>query len=168
MPENPAQPPPGAGDAGTVFLDWLSGILIPDWNALIGLLPILVILGVTGPILSLLALYWFYHAIIDRRGRVRLEEPEPVAAPVGDDGLPIFPANVPYCPRHALIYPPTDRRCSIDGEELTVRCPVDETPRVASQELCRVCGTRYQLGASVAAVAVRRTRRPPEGGAAVA
>jgi hypothetical protein len=39
---------------------------------------------------------------------------------------------------------------------------------VAGQQLCRTCGTRYQLGASMAPLVVRRRGRPPEGGAAVA
>lgn len=157
-----------AGDIGSKILEWLSGILIPDWGALIGLLPILVIFGLVGPVLSLLMLYWGYHFLTDRRGRVRFAEPEPVPAALGDDGEPIFPVNTPYCARHSLVYPATERRCSVDGDVLTVRCPVDDTPRAATAELCRVCGTRYQLGASVAPVAVRRERRPPEGGAAVA
>ena len=159
---------PPAGDVGQTILDWLSGILIPDWGALIGLLPILVILGLVGPVLTLLALYWLYHMLTDRRGRVRIAEPEPVAAPIGADGEPIFPTNTPYCARHALIFPATERHCTVDGDVLTVRCPVDESPRAATEELCRGCGTRYQLGASVAPVNVRSGRRPPEGGAAIA
>jgi hypothetical protein len=161
VPEQPLDP-------WSAFLAWLSTILIPDWNGLIALLPILVILGLTGPILSLLALYWVYHLFTDRRGRVRHGEREPVPAPVGDDGQPAYPPNAPYCATHQLLYPATARRCEIDGEELLVRCPVDETTRPSSQQLCRVCGTRYQLGASLAPVVVRRTGRPPEGGAAVA
>ena len=86
----------------------------------------------------------------------------------GADGTPIFPPNVPYCVEHELIFPPTARNCSVDGDLLIVRCPVDDNVRTADEQICRVCGTRYQLGASVAPVAVRRSRQPPEGGAAVA
>lgn len=155
-------------DPWSAFLAWLSTILIPDWGGLIALLPILVILGVTGPGLTVLMLYWLYHAFTDRRGRVRHAEREPAPAPTGDDGSPVYPPNAPYCPTHALLYPATTRRCDVDGEELLVRCPIDETTRPASQSLCRVCGTRYQLGASQSPVVVRRQGRPPEGGAAVA
>lgn len=155
-------------DPWTAFLSWLSTILIPDWNGLISLLPILVILGVTGPGLSLLMLYWLYHAFTDRRGRVRHAEREPVPAPVGDDGLTAYPANAPYCPTHELLYPANARNCSVDNEELLVRCPIDQTTRAASQSLCRVCGTRYQLGASLSPVVVSRQGQPPEGGAAIA
>lgn len=155
-------------DPWTAFLNWLSTILIPDWNGLIGLLPLLLIAGVVGPMLSLLALYWMFNKAARKRGKVRYSEPEPSAAPLGDDGLAMFPANAPYCPTHSLIFPPTVRVCEIDGEELLVRCPIDETVRVAGQELCRTCGTRYQLGASLSPVVIRRHGRPPEGGAAIA
>lgn len=155
-------------DAWSKILEWLSTILIPDWNGLIALLPILLIVGLTGPILSLLVLYWLYHAGIDRGGRVQTAELEAMTADHDADGLPIFPPNVPYCIEHELVFPATARTCSVDGAELTVRCPVDDTVRTASEQLCRVCGTRYQLGASLAPVVVRRSKRPPEGGAAVA
>ena len=85
-----------------------------------------------------------------------------------EDGRAIFPPNVPFCAQHELIYPASARSCDVDGGELLVRCPIDDNTRVASQQLCRVCGTRYQLGASVAPVTVRRRGHPPEGGAAIA
>lgn len=160
--------PTTATDPWTAFLEWLQSIIIPDWNGLIQLLPILLIVGLIGPILSLLAAYWIYVRLRTRRGHVRTAEPEPVAARMDDQGNPVFPPNTPYCPTHALLYPQTAKRCEIDGTELLVRCPVDDNVRVAGQELCRVCGTRYQLGASAAPVVVRRQGRPPEGGAAVA
>jgi hypothetical protein len=160
--------PTTATDPWTAFLDWLTTIIIPDWNGLINLLPILLIVGLIGPVLTLLAAYWFFVRLKTRRGRVRTGEPEPVMAQTDAMGNPIFPPNTPYCPTHALLYPPTAKRCEIDGTELQVRCPVDDNVRVAGQEICRVCGTRYQLGASVAPVVVRRQGRPPEGGAAIA
>lgn len=155
-------------DPWTGFLDWLETIIVPDWGGLISLLPILLILGVLGPGLTLLFLYWTYHRIKSKRGRVRIDDPSPEPAPVGTDGNPEFPPNVPFCPHHNLVYPVTAKRCAIDGEELFVRCPVDDMMRPASQDICRVCGTRYQLGASLAPVVVRRSGRPPEGGAAIA
>ena len=161
MPEQPVDP-------WTAFLDWLSTILIPDWNGLIGLLPILLILGVVGPGLSLLAVYWIYVRLNRRSGKVRWEDPVPVAVEAGADGTYSYAANVPYCPTHHLVYPATARECAIDGEELRVRCPIDDAVRVAGQQVCRSCGTRYQLGASVAPIAIRRRGTPPAGGAAVA
>ena len=161
MPEEPLDP-------WSAFLDWLSTILIPDWGGLINLLPILLIVGVVGPGLTFLALYWFYHRARRRRGKVRTYEPEPVPAEQAGDGTWTYPANAPYCPTHHLVDPPTTRECPINGDELLVRCPVDDSVRVAGQQLCRTCGTRYELGASLAPLVVRRNGRPPEGGAAVA
>ena len=161
MPEQPV-------DAWTAFLDWLSTILIPDWNGLIGLLPILLILGVVGPGLSLLAVYWIYVRLNRRSGKVRWDDLVPVAVEAGADGTYSYAANVPYCPTHHLAYPATARECAIDGEELRVRCPIDDAVRVAGQQVCRSCGTRYELGASVAPIAIRRRGTPPAGGAAVA
>ena len=155
-------------DPWTAFLDWLQTILVPDWNGLIQLLPLLIIVGLTGPILSLLALYWFFVAAKTPRGKVSVDDVQPQPAAVGEGGVPLYPPNVPYCPTHALLYPPQAKDCEIDGEELLVRCPVDDTVRVARQEVCRTCGTRYQLGASLAPVVVRRRGQPPAGGAAVA
>jgi hypothetical protein len=155
-------------DAWTAFLNWLSTILIPDWNGLIELLPILLILGVLGPGITLLALYWMYHRLNQRRGKVRWDEPQPTVVEPQADGSYIYPVNAPYCPTHHLVFPGTATVCSIDGEELRVRCPVDDSIRVASQQLCRTCGTRYQLGASLAPIVIRRSGTPPAGGAAVA
>ena len=161
-------PDPQPVDPWTAFLNWLQTILVPDWNGLIELLPVLLILGVLGPGLSLLALYWMYVRMTSRRGKVKIDDPLPQLAPRASDGTPAYPANVPYCATHELVYPATYSECEIDREELMVRCPVDETVRVAGQQLCRTCGTRYQLGASLAPIVVRRQGRPPDGGAAIA
>lgn len=155
-------------DFGTSLLELLEGLLIPDWGNLITFVPLLLILGVVGPLLTLLVLYWLVVSVRAPRGRVRTDEPAPVAAQHAADGTPIFPPNAPYCPTHELIYPATARECEIDGEDLLVRCPIDDMTRVASQQLCRACGTRYQLGASLAPVVVKRHGRPPDGGAAIA
>jgi hypothetical protein len=161
----PEQTDPGFGPR---FLELLEALLIPDWTDLMAFVPFLLILGLVGPVLTLLVLYWLYVRISTPRGRVRVDDPAPVPARHAADGTPIYPPNTPYCQTHELVYPPTVRNCEIDGQELHVRCPVDEMTRVASQEVCRSCGTRYQLGASLAPVIVRRHGRPPEGGAAVA
>jgi hypothetical protein len=149
-------------------LELLEALLIPDWTDLIPFVPVLLILGVVGPALTLLVIYWLYVSIKAPRGRVRTAEPQPVPAEYGPDGTAVYPPNTPYCQRHELLYPPAARTCEIDREELLVNCPVDGTARVASQQLCRGCGTRYELGASMAPVVVRGHGRPPDGGAAIA
>jgi len=155
-------------DPWTAFLTWLQTIIIPDWSGLISLLPVLIILGVVGPALSLLAAYWVYVLASNRRGKVRIADPEPMPVPELSDGTYDYPPNAPYCPTHHLVYQPTARECPIDSEELQVRCPVDGSVRVASQQVCRTCGTRYQLGAALSPVVVTRRGAPPAGGAAIA
>lgn len=155
-------------DPWTAFLDWLTTIVVPDWTSLISTLPLLLLVGVVGPILSLLMLAWAWHFLRKRRARIDIGEPEGVLAPMGADGLPVFPANAPYCLEHGIIYPSSRVRCEIDSADLSVRCPVDGTVRDAGVQLCSGCGTRFVLGAASVPALVRRPTGPPEGGAAVA
>ena len=48
------------------FLHAIEGFVIPDWGALIGLIPYLLVLGVIGPILSLIVLGWVVYAVVSR------------------------------------------------------------------------------------------------------
>ena len=150
------------------LLRLLQQLIIPDWNDLIALLPLALVFGLLGPVLTLLMLAWLHHRVTRRKGRVRIAELEPVPALRDENGEPLVGPNTPYCPRHSLIYPPHATTCDVDHEELTVRCPIDDTLRTATEQTCRACGTKYVLGASLAPVTVRPTGRPPEGGAAIA
>jgi hypothetical protein len=142
--------------------------MVPSWGELISLLPYVLIIGVIGPIISIIALLWVWHLLHRSRGRVRRVEAQAIAAPRGEDGAAIFGPNVPYCEAHALIYPPHATTCQIDRADLSVTCPVDDTVRAASVEICPACGTRYVLGATSSPLAVVAPSGPPEGGAAVA
>ncbi|MBX3031798.1 MAG: hypothetical protein KF809_16745 [Chloroflexi bacterium] len=155
-------------DPWTAFLDLLTKAIVPDWSGLIVLLPFLLLVGVLGPIMSLIALAWVYHFLTKRRARVRVAEAEATLAVLDAGGAPSYPANTPYCPEHALIYPVSRVRCEIDGADLAVRCPVDGTVRDAGTQTCNACGTRFVLGATSTSDLVRRPAGPPEGGAAVA
>jgi hypothetical protein len=155
-------------DPWTAFLDWLTTVIVPDWGELITMLPFFLILGVVGPIVTLIALLWVWDLMKRERARVELDEPDVMAAPRDALGLPVVPVNVPFCQEHALIYPPSQVRCAIDGTDLSVRCPVDDTVRPAAEQTCRACGTRYVLGASRVPALVQRSGQPPSGGAAVA
>ncbi|MEO6577888.1 MAG: hypothetical protein ABIO99_03190, partial [Candidatus Limnocylindria bacterium] len=117
---------------------------------------------------SLMMLMQVWYLLHRQRGHVRIADADARPAERGLDGDPVFAPNVPFCEKHALVYPVNIRICEIDRVELSVRCPIDSTIRPATQELCRACGTRYVLGASQTSLVVRRTGRPPEGGAAVA
>lgn len=155
-------------DPWTSFLDWLTTVLVPSWGELIALLPYAIIGTIAGPILTLIVLMWAWHLIDRRRGKVRRTQPQATAAPVGHDGLPVFPVNQPYCEDHALVFPPRARTCSVDGNPLDVTCPVDGTVRQAGIDTCSSCGTRFTLGAASSASVVVAADGPPEGGAAVA
>ena len=157
-----------APDPWTTFLDWLTTMVVPDWTALVATLPFLVVVGVAAPLFSLIVLAWVWHFFRKRRARFETGEPEGVPAPLGADGLPTFPTNVPYCLEHSVIYPASSVRCAVDSADLSVRCPVDGTVRDASIQTCSGCGTKFVLGASGGSVLVRRSAGPPEGGAAVA
>jgi hypothetical protein len=67
-----------------------------------------------------------------------------------------------------LLYPGRETRCSQCRQALTVRCPIDDTLRPATEQTCTACGTRYVLGASDTSIAVQRRSGPPAGGQAVA
>ena len=149
-------------------LAFLEKVIIPDWGALVALAPLFGVLGLLGPVFTLLALAWLHHRVTRRAGRVRIADPDPMPAQLDEDGEPIVPANVPFCVRDALLYPATATTCERCGDELKVRCPVDGTTRTAGQQLCRACGTKYVLGASSTPVTIRRSGRPPAGGAAAA
>jgi hypothetical protein len=157
-----------SSDPWTAFLDWLTTVLVPAWGELIGLLPVVLLGGLVGPLLTLIVAMWLWHLVTRRRGRVRRAEPEPVAATLDAEGMPVFPPNVPYCQRHALVYPPRTRRCALDGDPLSVSCPVDGTLRNAEIDTCAGCGTRFTLGAGSASAVVLLSDGPPEGGAAIA
>ncbi|MFV2062421.1 MAG: hypothetical protein ACC726_02765 [Chloroflexota bacterium] len=155
-------------DPWTTFLDWLSTILAPAWGELIALLPFFVLIGIVGPIISIIALLWLWYLLHRTRGHVGHEEAQAVPAPRLEDGSTVFAPNVPYCEVHALVYPPQTLECEIDREDLSVVCPVDGTVRSAAVQICPGCGTRYILGATASPVVVSNSGGPPEGGAAVA
>jgi hypothetical protein len=157
-----------SSDPWTSFLDWLATVLVPSWGDLIGLLPYVLLASIAGPILTIIVLMWAWHLLKRRRGRVRRGQLQPVPAPLDDAGTPVFPANVPFCKEHALVYPARAKACSIDGDPLDVACPVDGTVRNAEIDTCAACGTEFKLGATAPSALVITTDGPPDGGAAIA
>jgi hypothetical protein len=155
-------------DPWTTFLDWLTSVFVPSWGELIGLMPYAVVLFVVGPIVTIIVLLWAWYLVNRSRGRVRRGIAQPVPAPRGDDGSPVFPPNQPYCEQHALVYPPRSQTCSVDDGALLVSCPVDGTIRDAEIDICSACGTRFELGAKTGSAVVLSSDGPPTGGAAIA
>lgn len=152
----------------TAVLSILSVVLSPDWSAIVAWVPLLLIAGLLGPILTLVIVGWMHHLLISRRAHVQYEEPVAYAPEHLADGTSVVPANVPYCSRDDLLFPVRAVTCTICRDDLTVRCPVDGAVRAATQQTCRACGTKYVLGAGVDPLTVRSSAHPPTGGAAIA
>lgn len=156
------------GDAlGQLFqsvIDFLNPILIPDWRALIDLLPVFLLIGVVGPMLSLLMLGWFVYFVGKPRSRVPYVPPAPRPARIVD-GDPVYPPGEPYCAYDVLVYPPGETRCATCGRDLAVECPKCGTGREAWIDTCGTCGLVLRIDRTIPAL---RPTGPPPGGAAVA
>ena len=105
----------------TGVLSFLNGIIVPDWGGLVGLVPILLLIGVFGPILSLLALFWFIYMVRKPRVKVAFADPRR-PAPLDADGNPFFPPGEPYSTREAMIYEAGATR-SDSGDDLLLALP---------------------------------------------
>lgn len=145
------------------IIDALQVVVIPDWGELIGLIPIFLLVGVAGPILTLLALGWVVYVLRAPRAKVNLEV-APVRAQLVD-GRPEYPAGEPYCPTDQLIYPFGTTRCDHDGHDLLVRCPKCGSGRPAHISTCGNCGLVLKIENRARAL---RPAGPPPGGAAAA
>jgi hypothetical protein len=146
------------------LLDLTSTLVIPDWGALVALLPVFLVLGVLGPLLSIVLLVWVIYYARRPRTKVRFAE-GPVAAPIGADGKPVFPTAEPYCFRDGLIYPPGIVRCAKCGDELSITCPKCNVARRVSIDACGNCGLALRLEPRPRAL---MSAGPPPGGAAAA
>ena len=146
------------------FLAFLSTLVIPDWASIIALLPLFVLIGVVGPLLSLAVLAWLGYGVTKPRVKVRYDAGTKVA-PRDHLGRPIVPAGEPYCPRDGLIYGHGAVRCDVDKAQLLVRCPKCEVVRTAGIATCGNCGLTLVVQPRAMIVS---TDGPPPGGAAIA
>jgi hypothetical protein len=152
---------------GQIFqgvINFLTPVLIPDWKALVNLLPVFLVIGVVGPLVSLLAFGWFVYFIGKPRARVAYVEPVPVAARIVD-GRPVYPVGEPYCAYDQLVMPPGMTTCPTCGRDLAVTCPKCGTGRQAWIDTCGTCGLVLKINHNVPAL---RPAAPPPGGAAAA
>jgi hypothetical protein len=145
------------------ILEITTVFVIPDWGELIGLIPVLLVIGVVGPIASLLVLGWILYGLRAPRTRVTLEL-APVRARL-DDGQPVYPAGEPYCPVDQLVFPFGAVTCDTCRRDLFVRCPKCSTGRAAHQSTCGNCGLVLKIESRARATA---PAGPPPGGAAAA
>jgi len=146
------------------ILDALTPIVTPDWGGLVGMIPILLVIGVVGPIISLLALAWFIYVVRAPRARIPYVEPVPVPAQIVD-GAPVYPPGEPYCPFDQLVMPPGSTKCPVDGRDLAVICPKCGVGRAAYIDTCGNCGLVLHIEPKARAL---RPAGPPPGGAAAA
>jgi hypothetical protein len=149
----------------TQILQVMSIFVMPDWGFLIGLLPVLVVIGLIGPFLTGLMLVSLIYLLRKPRVKVVVEE-GPRLAEIGPGGDPVFPVGLPHCRRDALIYASGTNRCERCHDPLTVTCPLCGLGRLAMIDTCTNCG--LVLKVKTRAVAVRTTAGPKPGGAAAA
>jgi hypothetical protein len=148
------------------ILDITKMFVIPDWSSVVGLLPLLIFVGIVGPLITFTILGMLVYQLAKPRTKVRIEE-GPQVARIGADGQPIFPPGLPYCRVDALIYPSGTVRCERSGDhEMAVICPMCGLGRPAIIDTCTNCG--LVLKVKPRAVVVGRSTGPKPGGAAAA
>jgi hypothetical protein len=147
------------------LLEFASQFIIPDWGALIGLLPVLLFIGLVGPLLTIAVLVCLVY--VARRPRTSIAVAEgPRRAEIGADGQPVFPTAEAHCHRDALIYPPGATTCDVCRDDLVVLCPKCNVGRNATMRACGNCGLEINMKSRLQPVL--RAVGPPPGGAAVA
>ncbi|HKB27402.1 MAG TPA: hypothetical protein VKC59_00070 [Candidatus Limnocylindrales bacterium] len=151
------------GHLVTGLLSLLSPILSPDWGALVGMLPILLLIGVVGPIVTLLLLGWFIYVVRAPRSRIPYIQPQPRPAELVA-GVPVYPAGEPYCVFDKLILPVGSTTCPTCGREAAVRCPKCGVGRAAYVDTCGQCGLVLKI--EPRAVGLQPVGPPPGGAAA--
>lgn len=144
-------------------LDILAVFVTPNWGDTVGWLPVLVLVGLVGPILSILVLGWLWY-LVRRPGARRVFADPRRPAQLAADGNPVFPAGEPYSPRERMIYEPGATR-SLSGETLLVACPKCDLVRNADIDTCGNCGLTFSLKPTTRSL---RPAGPPPGGAAAA
>lgn len=147
------------------ILEITSLFVMPDWGALIGLLPVLVVLGLVAPFLTFLALGTLIYLVRKPRVRVGYEE-GPRVAELGPGGEPVFPVGLPYCRRDALVFRSGTHRCDRCHDQLAVICPMCGLGRSALADTCSNCGLVLKVKQRTAVVPVSTGPKP--GGAAAA
>jgi hypothetical protein len=135
----------------------------PDWKDPVSWLPVLLLVGVVGPLLSLVALAWLRYGILRPRSRAAFADPRR-PAPLDADGRPAYPTGEPYSPREQMVYEPGATR-SASGDTLVVACPKCGLVRDASLDTCGNCGLSFTLKPTTRSL---RRAGPPPGGAAAA
>ena len=143
------------------LLELTGKLVVPDWGSLIDLLPLFLIVGVLGPLITILALFWFRYWVLKPRVSAGYSDPRR-AAEIGADGQPVFPVGEPYSLAERMIYEPGATR-SVSGDELLVACPKCGLVRSAAIDTCGNCGLSFTITPPTRVI---RPATPPPGGRA--
>jgi hypothetical protein len=127
----------------TNILLFSAQFVTPDWGRLIGLIPIILVLLVVGPIVTILALFWLRYGALRPRRHVAFADPRRPAE-LDADGNSVFPSGEPYSLTERMIYEPGATR-SASGEDLLVACPKCGLVRFAAVDTCGNCGLSFTL-----------------------
>ncbi len=127
----------------TGFLQFTSQFVTPDWGALVGIIPVLLVIAVVGPLLTLLALAWLRYGALRPRRRVSFADARRMAE-LDADGNPVYPVGEPYSPDERMVYEP-GATVSVSGEPLMVACPKCGLVRTAARDTCGNCGLSFTL-----------------------
>jgi hypothetical protein len=146
------------------LLDITAAFVIPDWGALIALLPIFFLLFVIGPAVTLAILVWFVYVVRKPRPKVTIEDGARRASANADGSLDV-PPGLPYCLRDGLVYASGTSRCPECRDGLAVTCPMCGLGRDAAITTCGNCGLVLKVESRTR---VMRPAGPPPGGAAAA
>jgi hypothetical protein len=152
-------------DVWNTILEITTMFVLPDWGALIALLPVFIFLGVVGPLITFTMLGSLIYLMRKPRASVSIVE-GPRLAEIGADGQPVFVPGLPYCRRDGLTFDSGVMRCDRCQDELAVICPMCGLGRSALIDTCTDCG--LVLKVKPRAVVVHATPGPKPGGAAVA
>jgi hypothetical protein len=127
----------------TGIIQFSSQFVTPDWGKLVGLIPIILVIAVVGPIVTLLVLAWLRYGVVKpRRHAVFVDTRRP--AELDADGNPVYPTGEPYSPAERMIYEPGATR-SASGEALVVACPKCGLVRSADRDTCGNCGLSFTI-----------------------
>ncbi len=152
-------------DVWNTILDITSLFVLPDWGALIGLLPLFFFLGVVAPLVTFTLLGILVYQVRRPRTRIAIVE-GPQRAQIGADGQPVFTPGLPHCRRDALVFASGTTRCDSCRDDLAVICPMCGLGRTALIDACSGCG--LVLKVKPQAVIAHASSGPRPGGAAVA
>jgi hypothetical protein len=120
-----------------------SQFVIPDWGKLIVIIPYILLIGVVGPLLSILVLAWLRYGALRPRRKTSFADSRRLAQ-VDADGNAVYPAGEPYSPAERMIYEPGATR-SASGDTLMVACPKCGLVRTAARDTCGNCGLSFTL-----------------------